>query len=73
MLLPDPQRALAVLAEAEDARDTVRRAGRRLEAAAEELEAQGLSRAQVQALLEPKGGSAPVSGAGGPSPAATTP
>jgi EmrB/QacA subfamily drug resistance transporter len=50
-LLPDPERALDVVAEAEDARDTVRRAGRRLEAAAEELEAQGLSRAQVRALL----------------------
>jgi EmrB/QacA subfamily drug resistance transporter len=52
MLLPDPQRALAVVAEGEAARDAVRHAGRRLDAAVEELVAQGLTREQVRALLD---------------------
>jgi EmrB/QacA subfamily drug resistance transporter len=58
MLLPDPQRALAVVAVAERARDAVRTARTELEVrtaeldgAAEELVAQGLSPRQVQDLL----------------------
>lgn len=58
MLLPDAQRALSVLVLAERARDAVRRARSelqsstaQLDAAAEELVAQGLSRRQVQDLL----------------------
>ncbi|WP_300010400.1 MDR family MFS transporter [Pseudonocardia sp.] len=58
MLLPDPQRALTVVAVAERARDAVRTARAELEmrtaaldAAAEELVAQGLSPRQVQDLL----------------------
>jgi len=59
MLLPDPARALAVVAEAERARDAARRARqeaadhiRDLDRAGEELVAQGLSTAQVRWLLE---------------------
>ncbi|MCX6463855.1 MAG: MDR family MFS transporter, partial [Pseudonocardiales bacterium] len=58
MLLPDPQRALTVVHAAERARDALRRARAELEersaeldGAAEELVAQGLSPAQVRALL----------------------
>ncbi len=58
MLLPDPDRALTVVATAERARDAVRHARRELEVrtaeldgAAEELVAQGLSPRQVQDLL----------------------
>jgi EmrB/QacA subfamily drug resistance transporter len=58
MLLPDPQRALAVVADAESARDAARSAGRELErhtaeleAATEELVAQGLNPRQVRELL----------------------
>jgi site-specific recombinase XerD len=58
MLLPDPQRALTVVAVAERARDAARTARTELEvrtaeldAAAEELVAQGLSPRQVQDLL----------------------
>jgi EmrB/QacA subfamily drug resistance transporter len=58
MLLPDPDRALAVVATAEQARDAVRHARTELEVrtaeldgAAEELVAQGLSPRQVQDLL----------------------
>jgi hypothetical protein len=52
MLLPDPEGALAMVAAAEAARDAVQREGRRLDAAVEELVAQGLSREQVLALLD---------------------
>jgi EmrB/QacA subfamily drug resistance transporter len=58
MLLPDPTRALTVVATAERARDAVRHARRELEVrtaeldgASEELVAQGLSPRQVQDLL----------------------
>ena len=58
MLLPDPDRALAVVGNAERARDALRAARRdvatkeaELTAAVEELVAQGLSPAQVQQLL----------------------
>ena len=58
MLLPDPERALSVVTEAERARDAVRRAHSELEeriaeldGATEELVAQGLSRHQVRELL----------------------
>ncbi|MHA6786031.1 MDR family MFS transporter [Pseudonocardia saturnea] len=58
MLLPDPDRALTVVATAERARDAVRLARSELEVrtaeldgAAEELVAQGLSPLQVQELL----------------------
>jgi hypothetical protein len=58
MLLPDPERALAVVGNAERARDALRAARRdvatkeaELTAAVEELVAQGLSPAQVQQLL----------------------
>jgi hypothetical protein len=58
MLLPDPERALAVVGYAERARDALRAARRdvaakeaELTAAVEELVAQGLSPAQVQQLL----------------------
>jgi hypothetical protein len=51
-LLPDPPRALAVLADAERARDAARRARRELDRAGAELVAQGLSPAQVCHLLE---------------------
>jgi len=58
MLLPDPDRALAVAGNAERARDELRAARRdvaakeaELTAAVEELVAQGLSPAQVQQLL----------------------
>ncbi|MGI5126318.1 MDR family MFS transporter [Pseudonocardia sp. CA-107938] len=58
MLLPDPERALAVVGDAERARDALRAARRdvtekeaALAAAVEELMAQGLSQAQVQQLL----------------------
>jgi EmrB/QacA subfamily drug resistance transporter len=58
MLLPDPDRALTVVATAERARDAVRHARTELEVrtaeldgAAEELVAQGLSPRQVQDLL----------------------
>jgi EmrB/QacA subfamily drug resistance transporter len=59
MLLPDPSRALVVIAEAEAARDATRRARRELadrtrvlDRATEELVAQGLSPQQVSALLD---------------------
>jgi hypothetical protein len=58
LLLPDPQRALGVVAAAENARDGARRARRELQArsaeldaAAAELVAQGLSPVQVRELL----------------------
>ncbi|MHA6796917.1 MDR family MFS transporter [Pseudonocardia bannensis] len=60
LLLPDPQRAIAVIGEAERAREGIRRARRELAArtaeladAAEQLVAQGLSPAQVERLLGP--------------------
>ncbi|QJY45775.1 MDR family MFS transporter [Pseudonocardia broussonetiae] len=73
MLLPDPTRALTVVATAERARDAVRHARRELEVrtaeldgASEELVAQGLSPRQVQDLLglsEEEGPLAPRHGA----------
>ncbi|WP_232661554.1 MDR family MFS transporter [Pseudonocardia sp. TRM90224] len=58
MLLPDPQRAVELMESAEEAREAARAARRELAAregqlarAAEELEAQGLSKEQVHDLL----------------------
>jgi drug resistance transporter, EmrB/QacA subfamily len=65
LLLPDPQRALTAIGDAESARDAARRARKELEqrtaeldSAAEELVAQGLSERQVRELL----GLAPTEG-----------
>jgi hypothetical protein len=59
MLLPDPARAVALIADAEQARDAGRRVrreaavhGRALDRAADELVAQGLTSEQVCRLLE---------------------
>ncbi|MEJ3657371.1 DHA2 family efflux MFS transporter permease subunit [Actinomycetes bacterium KLBMP 9759] len=61
MLLPDPQRAVELVEGAEEAREAARVARRELAAreaqlarAAEELEAQGLSKEQVSDLLRPE-------------------
>lgn len=63
LLLPDPQRAVEAVGEADRARDGIRRARRELDArtaeftaASEELVAQGLSPAQVEQLVGERGG-----------------
>ena len=75
-LLPDPDRAVALIADAEQARDAVRRArrdaadhGDALDRAGDELVAQGLTSRQVSRLLEltdeeapDRGGRIPTSG-----------
>lgn len=69
MLLPDPQRALAVVQGAERSRDALRRSradaarhGAELDDAAEELVAQGLSPEQVRSLLALADDEGPLAG-----------
>jgi len=68
VLLPDPQRTLIAVADAENARDAARRAGQELavrtaelDEAAEELVGQGLSPAQVRELLGLSAAEGPLS------------